>query len=178
LSALADYYRMTRADTQTAITDLVDAGTLVPVSVNSWKEPAYLHRETRIPRKLNATALLSPFDPVVWERRRTERMFGFHYRIEIYTPAPKRQFGYYSLPILIDDALVGRMDLKSDRKAGILRVQSAWLEEGRDGAAVAERILPVLQNAAQWQGLESISVAGPGTLAPALSAALGGPAQR
>lgn len=175
---LADYYRMTRADTKTAITDLVDAGTLVPVSVNSWKEPAYLHRETRIPRKLNATALLSPFDPVVWERRRTERMFGFHYRIEIYTPAPKRQFGYYSLPILIDDALVGRMDLKSDRKAGILRVQSAWLEEGRDGAAVAKRILPVLQNAAQWQGLESISVAGPGTLAPALSAALGGPAQR
>lgn len=175
---LADYYRMLRADTKIAIDSLVDDGTLLPISVAGWKDPAYLHRDARIPRKLQTTALLSPFDPIVWERKRTERMFGFHYRIEIYTPEHKRQFGYYSLPILIDDELVGRIDLKSDRKAGVLRVQSAWLEERvrartRDSAAVvAERIRPVLDSAAAWQGLESIEVAGRGTLSPALSAHL------
>lgn len=170
---LADYYRMRRADTRAAIDDLVDAGALLPVSVDTWKDRAYLHRDARVPRRVETTALLSPFDPIVWERRRTERMFGFHYRIEIYTPAPKRRFGYYSLPILIDDALVGRIDLKSDRKEGTLRVQSAWVEPGIDSAAVAERVLPVLRSAAEWQGLKSIGVAGPGTLSPALSHVLG-----
>src|SRR5690606_8257091 len=111
--------------------------------------------------------------PIVWERKRTERMFGFHYRIEIYTPEPKRQFGYYSLPVLIDDEVAGRIDLKSDRKDGVLRVQSAWVEDGCDPGHVTERILPVLRDAANWQGLDSISVAGKGTLSPALAAALG-----
>lgn len=169
---LADYYRMGRADTKATVADLVEAGILNPVTVPGWKDQAYLHRDTRVPRKMHATALLSPFDPIVWERKRTERMFGFHYRIEIYTPEPKRQFGYYSLPVLIDDEVVGRIDLKSDRKDGVLRVQSAWVEDGRDPGRVTERILPVLRDAANWQGLDSISVTGKGTLSPALAAAL------
>lgn len=165
-SDLADYYRMSRADTTIAIDSLVDEKILLPVTVAGWKDLAYLYRDARIPRSVSATALLSPFDPVVWERKRTERMFDFHYRIEIYTPEAKRQFGYYSLPILIDDAIVGRIDLKSDRKASVLRVQSAWLEEGADGGAVAERIRPLLEAAAAWQGLGSVEVTGRGTLAP------------
>ncbi|HRQ00235.1 MAG TPA: crosslink repair DNA glycosylase YcaQ family protein, partial [Terrimesophilobacter sp.] len=163
---LADYYRMSRADTNAAVAQLVDGGVLNPVTVQGWKDLAYLHRDTTVSRKLSATALLSPFDPIVWDRPRTERMFNFHYRIEIYTPEPKRQFGYYSLPILIDDAIAGRIDLKSDRRAGVLRVQSAWLEDGNDGGYVAERIRPVLESAAAWQGLETIEVVGKGTLSP------------
>ena len=131
-----------------AIAELEEAGTLVPVSVDGWRSPAWLHRDARLPRRVQAAALLSPFDPVVWERARTERMFGFHYRIEIYTPAEKRIFGYYSLPILLDDALVGRIDLKNDRQAKVLRVQSAWLEEGVPAASVPEiaaRVAAVLR---------------------------------
>lgn len=170
---LADYYRMGRADTKARVADLVEAGILNPVTVPGWKDRAYLHRDTRVPRKMQTTALLSPFDPIVWERRRAERMFGFHYRIEIYTPEPKRQYGYYTLPVLIDDDIAGRIDLKSDRRESVLRVQSAWVEEGRDPRAVTERILPVLRQAAAWQGLDTVSVAGRGTLSPALAAALG-----
>ena len=169
---LADYYRMGRADTAAAVRDLVDDGILNPVTVTGWKDRAYLHRDTTVPRKMHTTALLSPFDPIVWERRRTERMFGFHYRIEIYTPEPRRQYGYYTLPVLIDDDIVGRIDLKSDRKERVLKVQSAWIEEGRDPGVVAERILPVLRDAAAWQGLDSVSVVGRGTLSPALESAL------
>lgn len=172
-SDLSDYYRMLRAETTLAIHSLVDEGLLLPVAVAGWKDLAYLHRDARIPRSVRATALLSPFDPIVWERGRTARMFGFHYRIEIYTPEPKRQFGYYSLPILIDEAIVGRIDLKSDRKASTLLVQNAWLEEGRDGGTVAERIRPVLESAAEWQGLELIEVRPRGTLAPWLASAAG-----
>ena len=115
--------------------------------------------------------MLSPFDPVVWFRPRTERLFDFHYRIEIYTPEPDRKFGYYSLPVLIDDDVVGRVDLKSDRKARVLRVQSAWAEAGAP-AETAERLVPVLRSAASWQGLDDIDVVGRGDLAPALRAGL------
>jgi uncharacterized protein YcaQ len=137
-----------------------------------------------IPRRIEATALLSPFDPVVWSRDRALRMFGFHYRIEIYTPAPKRQYGYYSLPVLVDDALAGRVDLKSDRAAGVLRVQSAWVEPGWRPAAAgsgtaapeafAERLVPLLRSAAAWQGLADVQVTEPlwGDAAAALRAAL------
>ena len=125
----------------------------------------------RIPRRIETAALLSPFDPVVWERDRALRMFGFHYRIEIYTPAPKRVFGYYTLPMLIDDALVGRIDLKNDRQAKVLRVQSAWREDGARGD-IAERIVPVLREIAAWQGCDSITVADRGDLARELEAAL------
>ena len=114
---------------------------------------------------------------MVWDRKRAERMFGFHYRIEIYTPEPQRQFGYYSLPVLVDDALVGRIDLKTDRQAGVLRVQSAWHEEGLDElasstGALAERIVPTLREIAHWQGMSEISITGRGTLSPAIETEL------
>ncbi|WP_419819328.1 winged helix-turn-helix domain-containing protein [Glaciibacter flavus] len=174
---LADYFRLKRVDVRPAIARLVDEGSLLPVTVDGRRAPAWLHRDARLPRRIGADALLSPFDPVVWERARTERMFGFHYRIEIYTPAEKRIHGYYNLPILIDDALVGRIDLKNDRQARVLRVQSAWLEEGALSASVddiAERTAALLRSAAGWQGLENIAVVGRGTLSPALESALSG----
>ena len=167
---LADYYRIGIAPARAAIDELVDAGELVPVAVEGWKGPAWLHRDARIPRRIDAAALLSPFDPVVWERARGERMFDFHYRIEIYTPAEKRVFGYYSLPVLVDDAIVGRIDLKSDRQARVLRVQSAWQEpHAPDG--IEERIVPLLENARRWQGLDSVEFAGRGNLSAKLTTA-------
>lgn len=181
---LADYYRLSNAAAKQAVDELVADGELIPVRVNGWqrsgrplgvdKPNAYLHREARVPRKITATALLSPFDPVVWERDRLLRMFGMSYRIEIYTPAPKRLFGYYNLPLLIDDEIVGRIDLKSDRQGRVLRVQSAWVEEGFEARAgeIAERLVPLLRETAAWQGLGEITVSDWGTLTPALGEAL------
>lgn len=171
-SDFADYFRMSRADTLAAVQSLADEGVLRAVTVPGWKHQAWMHRDARVPRRIEASALLSPFDPVVWDRKRAERLFDFHYRIEIYTPAPQRVFGYYSLPILLDDAVVGRIDLKNDRKAGVLRVQSAWHEEAHSPAVVAERIAPVLRSAAEWQGLSDITVNDWGTLAAPLAAEL------
>jgi uncharacterized protein YcaQ len=131
-----------------------------------------VHRDARIPRRIETTALLSPFDPVVWERTRAERMFGFRYRIEIYTPQPKRVYGYYVLPLLIDDRLVGRIDLKSDRQNGALRVQASWTEPGAP-AETAERLAPLLGEIAAWQGLERIEVMRRGDLADAVAAEIG-----
>ncbi|MDF1479454.1 crosslink repair DNA glycosylase YcaQ family protein [Leifsonia sp. H3M29-4] len=168
---IADYYRLLQAPTKAAIRDLVDAGELLPVTVRGWDAPAYLHRDARIPRRVEAAALLSPFDPIVWERDRALRMFGFHYRIEIYTPAPQRKYGYYTMPLLIDEALVGRIDLKSDRQAGVLRVQSAWREPG--ASVDLDRVTALLRQTAAWQGLERIEVAEWGDLAAGLRAALG-----
>jgi uncharacterized protein YcaQ len=172
LSDFADYYRLKTGDAKPALASLVDEGVVHEVSVPGWKKAAYLHRDARIPRRIETTALLSPFDPVVWERDRALRMFGFHYRIEIYTPAPKRVYGYYTLPVLVDDALVGRIDLKNDRKRGVLRVQSAWREEGV-ADAVAERIVPALRELAAWQGLGELEVVDRGDLARAVAAEAG-----
>ncbi|MCD1571976.1 winged helix-turn-helix domain-containing protein [Agromyces mediolanus] len=173
---LADYWRMKRAPVRRAISELEEAGVLLPVEVPGWRTgskatPSWLHRDARRPRRMEATALLSPFDPVVWFRPRTERMFDFHYRIEIYTPEPQRVFGYYSLPLLVDDRIVGRVDLKSDRQAGVLRVQSAWAEPGAP-AETAARLVPVLRRAAAWQGLDEVAIAGRGDLSPAIEAEL------
>jgi uncharacterized protein len=173
---LADYWRLKRPRVRAAIRDLEDAGDLLPVQVAGWATgsrptPTWLHRDARRPRRLEAATVLSPFDPVVWFRPRTERLFDFHYRIEIYTPEPDRKFGYYSLPVLLDDEVVGRVDLKSDRKARVLRVQSAWSEPGAPGET-AERLLPVLWQAAAWQGLDDVEVVDRGDLAPALRAEL------
>lgn len=174
LSDLADYFRLKTADAKPALQSLLDEGIVREVTVPGWGRRAYLHREARIPRRIEATALLSPFDPVVWERDRALRMFGFHYRIEIYTPAAKRLFGYYSLPILVDDALVGRIDLKNDRQRGVLRVQSAWREVAAAPVGeIAERIVPTLRELAVWQGLGELEVADRGDLAAALAAELG-----
>jgi uncharacterized protein YcaQ len=172
LSDFADYYRLKTGDAKPALASLVDEGVVHQVSVPGWKKAAYLHRDARIPRRIEATALLSPFDPVVWERDRALRMFGFHYRIEIYTPAPKRVYGYYTLPVLVDDTLVGRIDLKNDRKRGVLRVQSAWREEGV-ADAVAERVVPALRELAAWQGLGELEVVDRGDLARAVAAEAG-----
>ncbi|GAA4185331.1 crosslink repair DNA glycosylase YcaQ family protein [Gryllotalpicola kribbensis] len=177
LSDIADYYRLYTAETKTALHELIDAGDVERVHVEGWVGAAgrplaaFVPAGVRVPRAIAATAVLSPFDPVVWERDRLLRMFGMHYRIEIYTPAPKRVYGYYTLPVLVDDEIVGRVDLKSDRQAGLLRVQSAWVETGREPEAVAERLAPLLAATAEWQGLDGVVVMGRGDLAPALAGA-------
>lgn len=168
---LADYYRLKAPEVQRSVDQLVDEGILIPAAVGGWAKPAWLHRDARIPRRLEATALLSPFDPVVWNRPRAERIFNFHYRIEIYTPAEKRIFGYYSLPVLIDDQIVGRVDLKSDRQARVLRVQSAW-QEPEAPPHTAERLASAIEQARSWQNLERIEVADRGNLASGLAGAL------
>jgi uncharacterized protein len=150
----------------------VEDGTLVPVKVEDWKHQAYLHKDARLPRKAGGTALLSPFDPVVWERARTERLFNFHYRIEIYTPAPKRKFGYYVLPFLCGDRIAGRVCLKADRQAGVLRANAAHIEPHADPAETASALAAELQLMADWLGLESVDAGPRGNLARQLRAEL------
>lgn len=171
---IADYYRLYVATAARLLEELVGTGEAERVSVEGWKSPGYLAAGARIPRRIETAALLSPFDPVVWERDRVLRMFGFHYRIEIYTPAPKRLFGYYTLPALVDEAIVGRIDLKSDRQNGVLRVQSAW-REPHAPRGTEERLVPVLRELAAWQGLGDILVVDRGDLARNLAVALGAP---
>lgn len=176
-SDLADYWRIRdRRAILTAIGELADAGELSPVTVRGWNlgarpAPAWIHRDAVLPRRVDAAALLTPFDPVVWFRDRAERLFDFDYRIEIYTPAPQRRFGYYSLPVLIGDDVVGRVDLKADRATSTLRVQSAWWEAQRPPEA-AERLAGQLELAARWQGLESVSISRWGDAVDDLAAAL------
>lgn len=170
---LADYYRLTGPDVRTALQELADAGEIERVRVPAWERdgrtlPVWRHRAARLPRRIEGAALLSPFDPVVWERSRTERMFGLTYRIEIYTPAPRRVYGYYVLPVLVDGDLVGRVDLKSDRQDGVLRVRAAWSEDGR-AQPHADRIAALLRETAEWQGLGDVRVEPRGTLAPELA---------
>ncbi len=170
---LGDYFRLPRADSKVQVAELVAAGELLPVEVDGWDAPAYLWHETSIPRKIQARALLSPFDPLVWFRQRAERLFQFVYRIEIYTPAPKRVYGYYVLPFLLGDSLVARVDLKADRQAGVLRVQSAHAEPGVDLDHVAAELAAELDLARGWLGLGSgISVARRGGLSTALEQAV------
>ena len=194
---VADYHRLKIAPTQDALRALLAAGEIEQVEVEGWARSgstgggragggsagggsagggrslqAFIVPGVRIPQRIEATALLSPFDPVVWNRDRALRLFGFHYRIEIYTPALKRRYGYYTLPVLVDDALLGRIDLKSDRQAGVLRVQSAWVEPGVSTSEFAARVVPMLRRASAWQGLGEVVVADRGDAAAALRAAL------
>jgi uncharacterized protein YcaQ len=178
LPDLADYHRLTPTLCKAAVAELVEEGRLLPVTVREWNRPAYLHPEARRPRLIDARALLSPFDPVVWNRDRALRVFGFHYRIEIYTPSPKRQYGYYVLPFLLGDELVGRVDLKADRANGALLVQSAWAEPGVDKDEVAASLAPELRLMASWLELDRVEVTGRGHLGPKLRRVIGGTRRR
>lgn len=156
---LRDYFRLKPDDARGAIETLVEDGTLLPVRVEGWSQGAFLHAEVRRPRRIEGQALLAPFDPLIWERGRAERLFGFRYRIEIYTPAPKRQHGYYVLPFLMDEALVARVDLKADRQAGRLMVHKIGIEREAP-AETRERLAAELDSMADWLGLEAPDASG------------------
>ena len=165
---LADYYRLPITESRVALEELAASGALERVEVAGWKDPAYLDPRARHPRRVDARALLSPFDSLIWERDRTERLFGFRYSIEIYVPEKDRVYGYYVLPFLLGDELVARVDLKSDRKSGRLLVRASHSEPDRDFDHIASEIAPQLRSMAQWLGLDDVSVESRGDLAPSL----------
>lgn len=168
---LRDYFRLPVDLARQAVRDLVEAGELTPVRVRGWRHAAYVWPEAKRPRRIEAQALLSPFDNLIWTRDRTERLFGVRVRLEIYTPAEKRSHGYYVLPFLEGEAITARVDLKADRKAGVLRVQAAWRED-QTGPETAARLADELRLMAGWLGLERVETTDKGDLADDLNAAL------
>jgi hypothetical protein len=168
---LRDYFRMPVAGFKARLAELVEEGALVPVAVKGWDRPAFLHPEAKLPRWIKARALLSPFDNLIWRRERAERLFGIRVRLEIYTPAHKREHGYYVLPFLQGDAITARVDLKSDRQAGVLRVQAAHLEPGAMAETTAPALAEELALMAGWLGLGGVVVSGRGGLAEVLAGA-------
>ena len=171
---LTDYHRQRNPPCRPLIRELVEEGRLLEAAVEGWRQPAYVHPDAVVPRLIGARALLSPFDSSVWNRDRTERLYGFRYRIEIYVPPPKRQYGYYVLPFLLGDELVARVDLKADRARSKLLVQSAWGEPGIFERYVAGELLSELHSVAGWLGLDGVEIVGRGDLSPALLRSAGG----
>ena len=166
---LRDYFRLPVADAKQALDDAVEAGILLPVSVAGWKAQAYLHRSAKLPRAMNAAALVTPFDPICWDRERTERLFNFHYRIELYTPQPKRKFGYYVLPFLNGESFAGRVCLKADRENQTLRANAIHHEEFVDVSESASALAQELTHLSAWLGLPNIDIQKSGNLAKAVA---------
>jgi uncharacterized protein YcaQ len=173
-ACLRDYFRLRPEPTRRALAELLEEGVLQPVTVEGWSRPAFLHRDARLPRRATARTLLSPFDPLLFERRRVRDMFGMRYRIEIYTPAKDRQFGYYVLPFLLGDRLAARVDLKADRSARVLRVLSVH-SEPHPPADTVDELAVELSELARWLDLDGIEVAPAylGAFARPLAARLG-----
>jgi uncharacterized protein YcaQ len=172
---LADYYRMPIREARLRLAELIAAGEMHQVRVEGWRGPAYLHRDAASPGRIDAAALLSPFDPVIWYRDRAARLFGFDYRIEIYVPEEKRRWGYYVLPFLLGERLVARVDLKADRSERRLLVLAAHLETHAKPGQVVDALALELRTIARWLGLDAVKVARRGGLAKALAAAVSSP---
>jgi hypothetical protein len=169
---IADYFRLRVPETRVILESLVASGEVDPVMVSGWGEVAYLDPAAVRPRAITGSVLLSPFDPIVWYRERAERLFGFRYRIEIYVPAPQRVYGYYVLPFMLDGALVARVDLKADRKAGRLLVRSAFIEEGHDAPLVTAALAEELDTFGRWLGMGDMVVDKTGDLGVRLAASM------
>ncbi len=167
---LRDYFRLPVAAFKLAFAETLEAGTLRAVAVEGWKQQAYIHHAANLPNTAGATALLSPFDPLVWNRPRAERLFNFHYRIELYTPESKRKFGYYVLPFLHGDKIAGRLCLKADRGSSTLKVNTAHYEAGIEASSIAPQLGEELKLMAKWLGLQNVAISKTGNLAPALLA--------
>jgi uncharacterized protein YcaQ len=165
---LRDYFRLGPNDIAGRLDELVETGELIPVRVDGWRRPAFMHRDARRPRKIDARALLAPFDPLIFERTRTEKLFDFRYRLEIYTPEPKRQYGYYVLPFLLGERIVARVDLRADRPNGVFRVIAAYAEPDAP-PETAEHLMAELELMRQWLGLEQMEITPKGDLGPALA---------
>ena len=165
---LTDYYRMRISTARPLLDDLVGSGRLQLAEVNGWSGKAYLHPDAVLPRRIEGAALVGPFDPLIWFRPRMERLFGFRYRIEIYVPVEKRQFGYYVLPFLLDGEFVGRVDLKADRKRSVLMVQSSHVEDGHDPTRIARAMGAELRSMARWLGLGDLEIHQKGDLSSLL----------
>jgi hypothetical protein len=176
---LADYFRIKPAEARLRVAELVESGELVPVAVEGWPAPGFCPPDAR-PRRptRHHGTLLSPFDSLIWARERTARLFAFDYRIEVYVPEPRRRYGYYVLPLLLGDELVARFDLKTDRKASVLRVPGAHIEPGADPRAVAPAAMEELDALRGWLGLDHIAVGSRGDLATALGRATATPRRR
>jgi uncharacterized protein len=175
---LADYFRLKINETRPRIHELVETGELLEVKVEGWRAAAYLSAALRIPRSLEAAAFVSPFDPLLWERKRAEQLFGFRYRIEIYTTAAQRQHGYYVLPFLFGQNFVARLDLKADRANQTLRVVGAFAEPQTEPKTFVHAVAAELRAMADWLGLEKIAISKHGDLAPMLRSALTAVQQR
>jgi uncharacterized protein len=167
---LRDYYRLSQKQSKAAIVDLVEEGSLEPIEVRGWGAQAYRHTDAKTPRTISGATLLCPFDPMIFFRPRMERIFQFHYRIEIYTPEHKRVHGYYVWPMLLDGELVARVDLKGDRARSELQVLGAFVEGDRHAPTIAAALIPVLHEMAEWLELDSIVIGERGDLVPALAA--------